>query len=188
MLYFLYIHCKIKGNIFYIKQVLQHIFYRHCIYTSHDNGMLRIIRTIVRSQSWIEHLKWKWCNERPLIYGLLHWTNLNCFLQSTLFFPPDWAQSARVWSINTRIFNNIILIVTYRICAWSPTSRAHLTVSIRVLEGLYQSDGLIHWASHGEIVHCYLSQHTALINNEKTTQSMTTCLQVNTIILANLVR
>lgn len=51
MLYFLYIHCKIKENIFYIKQVLQHIFYRDCICTSHDHGMLRIIRTIVRSQS-----------------------------------------------------------------------------------------------------------------------------------------
>lgn len=36
------------------------------------------------------------------------------------------------------------IIVTYRICARSPTSRAHLTVGIRVLEGLYQSDCLIH--------------------------------------------
>lgn len=61
-------------------------------------------------------------------------------------------------------------------------------MGIGVLEGLDQTNGLIHRSSHRQIVHGDLSQHTGLVNDKEASQGMATGLQIDAIVLANLMR
>lgn len=79
-------------------------------------------------------------------------------------------------------------LIAYRIGSWSPACWTDLAVGISVLEGLNQTNCLIHRSSHRQIVHCDLAQHTGLVNDEEASQGMATGLQIDTIVLANLMR
>jgi len=61
-------------------------------------------------------------------------------------------------------------------------------MGVRILEGLNQTNSLVHRASHGQIIHGDLSQHSGLIDNEETAQRMTAGLQVDSVVLADLMR
>jgi len=80
------------------------------------------------------------------------------------------------------------IIQTYRIGTWLPTRWAHLSMGIRVLEGLNQSNSLIYRSSHWQIVHGDLAQHSGLIDDKETAQGMSTGLQIDSVVLADLVR
>lgn len=56
---------------------------------------------------------------------------------------------------------------TDRILARLPACRTHLPVLIRVLEGLHQSQGLVHATTHWQVVHRNLPNNTLLVNDEQ---------------------
>jgi hypothetical protein len=64
-----------------------------------------------------------------------------------------------------------ILTCSYSFFAWFPFSRAHLSLFIGVLEGLHQSQGLVHGAAHREVVHGDLTQSAGSVNDEKASEA-----------------
>lgn len=56
---------------------------------------------------------------------------------------------------------------TDRILTRLPACRTHLPVLIRVLEGLHQSQGLVHATTYRQVVHRNLPNNPLLINDEQ---------------------
>ena len=58
--------------------------------------------------------------------------------------------------------------MTHGVTAGLPSSGTHLPVLVCVLEGLHQSQGFIHGAPHGQVIHGDLAQHSFGINDKQT--------------------
>lgn len=69
------------------------------------------------------------------------------------------------------------------ICTGLPASGTHLSVLVSELEGLYQSQGLIHGATHWQVIHGDLTQVTLVINDEQASECDAVIVLVDTILL-----
>lgn len=70
--------------------------------------------------------------------------------------------------INTDILHMYLTPNTYCVTSGLPACRTDLPVSVRVLEGLDQSQRLVHGAPNREIIHGDLAQRSFRINDKQT--------------------
>lgn len=76
--------------------------------------------------------------------------------------------------INTNILHMYLTLNTYCVTPGLPARRTDLPVSVRVLEGLDQSQRLVHGAPNREIIHGDLAQRSFRINDKQTPEKKTT--------------
>merc|ERR1719378_936039 len=60
-----------------------------------------------------------------------------------------------------------------RVRAWFPASWADLSVLVGELESLHKPQSLIYRSSNRQVIHCYLSQCSFVINNKQTPEGDT---------------
>lgn len=76
-----------------------------------------------------------------------------------------------IWHIfNTDILHMYLTFYTYCVTARFPACRTDLSVSVCVLEGLDQSQCLVHRAPNWEIIHGDLAQCSFRINDKQTSE------------------
>lgn len=76
-----------------------------------------------------------------------------------------------IWHIFNRDFLQMYMyltLYTYCVTPRLPARGADLSVSVRVLEGLDQSQRLVHGSPHREIIHGDLAQRSFRINDKQT--------------------
>lgn len=76
--------------------------------------------------------------------------------------------------INTDILHMYLTLNTHRVTPWLPARRTDLPVSVRVLEGLDQSQRLVHGAPDREIIHGDLAQRSFRIDDKQTPEKKKT--------------
>ena len=76
----------------------------------------------------------------------------------------------------------------HRIAARFPAGRTHFTVTVRVLEGLDETEGLVDAAPHRQVVHGDLAQHLLVVDDEEAAQRVAHVLEVDAVVDGDLVR
>lgn len=111
-----------------------------------------------------------------------------CSSQSTFSSRGGSARSAiRKGIIVYCLAISLISSHSHRVCTRFPTSWAHFSVSIGVLECLDQSQCLVDRPSHWQIIHCDLSQNALVIDNEEASEGVSQVVQIHAVFLRYLV-
>lgn len=71
--------------------------------------------------------------------------------------------------LSTEINSNDLSSFTHRLASWLPSGRTHFAVLVGELEGLNQSQHLVHGASNGQVIHGDVSQDSLFGNDEQAT-------------------